>query len=179
MAINWRRLILGNPLASSAVELEKIGKARALAIFSSDALSSVAYATEEILLVLVAAGTASMNFSTPIAAIICALLAIVTASYWQTIHAYPNGGGAFIVAHDNLGEFWGLLAAASLLIDYILTVAVSVSAGVFALTSAIPALHPYTVGICIVAILIVMWINIRGVREFPVSSRCRPMPSSC
>lgn len=165
MAINWRRLILGNPLASSAVELEKIGKTRALAIFSSDALSSVAYATEEILLVLVAAGTASMNFSTPIAAIICALLAVVTASYWQTIHAYPNGGGAFVVAHDNLGEFWGLLAAASLLIDYILTVAVSVSAGVFALTSAIPALHPYTVGICVVAILVVMWINIRGVRE--------------
>jgi amino acid transporter len=165
VSINWRRLILGNPLATAAMEMEKIGKIRALAIFSSDALSSVAYASEEILLVLVVAGTSAMNYSTPVAAVICALLAVVTASYWQTIHAYPNGGGAFIVALDNLGEFWGLLAAASLLIDYILTVAVSVSAGVFAIISAIPALHPYTVGICILSILFVMWINIRGVRE--------------
>ena len=165
MTVNWRRLILGNPLATSAIELERIGKFRALAVFSSDALSSVAYATEEILLVLVAAGTLSLDFSIPVAAVICALLAVVTASYWQTIHAYPNGGGAFIVALDNLGEFWGLLAAASLLIDYVLTVAVSVSAGVFALTSAIPSLHPYTVAICVFSILVVMWINIRGIRE--------------
>ena len=165
MSVNWRRLIFGNPLATAALDMERIGKVRALAVFSSDALSSVAYASEEILLVLVAAGTASLDFSTPVAAIICALLAVVTASYWQTIHAYPNGGGAFIVALDNLGEFWGLLAGASLLVDYVLTVAVSISAGVFALTSAVPSLHPYSVTICVVAVLIVMWINIRGVRE--------------
>ncbi|MGE5503042.1 MAG: amino acid permease, partial [Actinomycetota bacterium] len=163
--MNVRRLVFGDPLESSALEHQRLGKVRALAIFSSDALSSVAYATEEILLVLVAAGTAALSLSLPIAAAITALLAVVTLSYRQTIHAYPGGGGAFIVAYDNLGETPGLVAAAALLIDYVLTVAVSISAGLRAVTSAVPALAPWTVPLCLLSIMLVTWSNLRGMRE--------------
>jgi amino acid transporter len=165
VTVSIRKLLFGNPLATEALAHERLTKTQALAVFSSDALSSVAYATEEILLVLVTISTATFVFSIPIAVTICALLAVVTASYWQTIHAYPSGGGAFIVALDNMGEWWGLIAGASLLIDYVLTVAVSVSAGVRAITSAIPELLPFTVLLCILSILVVMWINLRGIRE--------------
>ncbi|MBI2235762.1 MAG: APC family permease [Magnetospirillum sp.] len=163
--MNLRRLLFGDPLETAALEHQRLGKVRALAIFSSDALSSVAYATEEILLVLVAGGAAALSLSLPIALVITLLLAIVTLSYRQTIHAYPSGGGAFVVAYDNLGELPGLVAAAALLIDYVLTVAVSITAGVRAITSAFPAWAPWTVPLCLIAILLVTWGNLRGVRE--------------
>src|SRR5581483_6488924 len=124
------RLVLGQPLATAAQARETIGKAIGLAVFASDALSSVAYATEEILLVLALAGAAALPLAMPIAAAIVALLAVLTISYRQTIFAYPNGGGAYIVARDNLGERAAQIAAAALLTDYVLTVAVSISSGV-------------------------------------------------
>jgi amino acid transporter len=125
----------------------------------------VAYATEEILLILVLAGSGTLGLSLPIAAAIVGLLLIVGASYRQTITAYPNGGGSYIVANDNLGTLPGLIAGASLLVDYVLTVAVSVSAGVAALTSAFPELTPYTVPIGVAFTLLIMVGNLRGIRE--------------
>ncbi len=165
MSVHIRSLLLGNPLPTAEEAAQRLGKLKALAVFSSDALSSVAYATEEILLVLVLAGTAALGLSLPIALAIVLLLAIVTTSYYQTIHGYPSGGGAYIVAHDNLGIWPGLTAAAALLIDYVLTVAVSTTAGVAALTSAFPALLPFRVELCLLAILIITWANLRGVKE--------------
>ncbi len=162
---HFRRLLLGNPLATAQAGHERISKRKALAVFSSDALSSVAYATEEILLVLVLAGVGATFLSWPIALTIAALLAIVATSYYQTVHAYPNGGGSYIVAHDNLGEIPGLVAAAALLIDYILTVSVSTSAAVAAITSAIPVLHEYRVMMGIVLIAIITLMNLRGLQE--------------
>src|SRR5439155_18180268 len=132
---------LGAPFASSQLVHERLSKVKALAIFSSDALSSSAYATEEILIILLLAGSGALHDALPIAALIALLLLIVTASYLQTIKAYPSGGGAYIVAHDNLGRPAGLVAGAALLVDYILTVSVSVAAGVAAVTSAVPDLH--------------------------------------
>jgi amino acid transporter len=125
----------------------------------------VAYATEEILLVLVTAGMAALELSMPIALVITGLLVIVAASYYQTIHGYPSGGGAYIVAHENLGVWPGLIAAAALLIDYVLTVAVSITAGILAITSAAPGLYPYRVALCLLAITLIAWANLRGVRE--------------
>nr|WP_199303216.1 APC family permease [Oscillatoria sp. FACHB-1406] len=142
-----------------------MGNFAALAILASDALSSVAYATEEILLVLAVAGTGALGLSLPLAGAIALLLGIVILSYSQTLRAYPKGGGSYIVARENLGLYPGLIAAASLLIDYILTVTVSVSAGIAALTSAIPALHSFTVPLCIGAIALLTIANLRGVRE--------------
>lgn len=159
------RLLFGDPLRSSQEMEHRLSRTKALAIFSSDALSSVAYATEEILRVLILAGAAAMTLSTPIALVIAALLAIVAASYYQTIHGYPSGGGAFIVAADNLGEYPGLVAAAALLVDYVLTVAVSVTAGVEAIHSAFPELHGHRIAIAIVMIVLIAWANVRGVRE--------------
>src|SRR5712691_5272238 len=118
MAMSWRHLIVGSPLRTAEQVHQRLTKAKALAIFSSDALSSVAYATEEILFVLVAAGTAAFNLSMPIALTITGLLVIVAMSYYQTIHGYPSGGGSYIVAHENLGVWPGLVAAAALLIDW-------------------------------------------------------------
>lgn len=164
-AFNIRRLILGDPLATSQASHERLNKVRALAVFSSDALSSVAYATEEILHVLVLAGVAALGFSLPVAGGIAVLLVIVAVSYYQTIHAYPSGGGAYIVSKDNLGTSAGLVAAAALLIDYTLTVAVSAAAGIAALISAAPVLVPYRVPLVLVAIAVVTIINLRGVRE--------------
>jgi amino acid transporter len=134
-------------------------------VFSSDALSSVAYATEEILLVLVLAGAAAAHLSVPLALAITGLLLIVVVSYQQTIHAYPSGGGSYIVARANLGATPGLIAAAALLIDYVLTVSVSVAAGVAALTSAFPALHEHRVAFGVTFIALIAFANLRGVRE--------------
>lgn len=163
--LNIRRLLIGKPLATSQYAHQRLGKAKALAVFSSDALSSSAYATEAILLVLVAAGTAALGLSMWIALGIAALLLIVAFSYYQTIHAYPNGGGAYIVAKENLGRTPGLTAAASLLIDYILTVAVSVSAGVAALTSAFPEFIPFRIHLALLIVAFITIVNLRGVRE--------------
>jgi amino acid transporter len=165
MQIPWRRLLLGSPLPSEAYAHQRLNKLKALAVFSSDALSSVAYATEEILLVLVTAGVAAFALAMPVALVITGLLAIVAASYYQTVHGYPSGGGAYIVAHENLGVWPGLIAAAALLIDYVLTVAVSITAGVVAVTSAVPGLFPLRVELCLLAIALITWGNLRGVRE--------------
>jgi amino acid transporter len=159
-----KQWLFGKPLPNSAFEEERLSNPAALAVLSSDALSSVAYATEEILLVLVLAGSTVLSFSLPIAAAILVLLTVVTLSYRQTIRAYPNGGGAYIVAQKNLGLYPGLTAGGSLLIDYILTVTVSVSAGIAALTSAFPRLAPHTVELALLAILLITWANLRGVR---------------
>jgi len=160
-----KRWLLGQPLATSRASEERLSNPVALAIFSSDPLSSVAYATEEILLVLVLAGTAAIHYSIGISLVIVALVAILAASYRQTIFAYPTGGGAYVVAKSNLGEFPGLVAAAALMIDYVLTVAVSVAAGIAAVTSAVPALHPHRVALGLTAITLLTVINLRGVRE--------------
>ena len=165
MAISWRNLIVGSPLRTAEQVHQRLTKTKALAIFSSDALSSVAYATEEILLVLVAVSMAAFHLAMPIALTITGLLVIVAISYYQTIHGYPSGGGAYIVAHENLGVWPGLVAAAALLIDYVLTVAVSITAGILAIISAAPELLPWRVHLCLLAILIIVWGNLRGVRE--------------
>ena len=144
---------------------ERLSKTVALAVFSSDALSSVAYATEEILLILVLAGAAAIHLTVPISLAIAGLLAVVAVSYQQTIHAYPNGGGSYIVARANLGATPGLVAAAALLIDYVLTVAVSVAAGVAAMTSAFPSLYPSRVILGVFFVGAIAFGNLRGVRE--------------
>jgi len=156
---------LGNPFATSQLVHERLSKVKALAIFSSDALSSSAYATEEILLILVLAGSVALHNVLQIAAVIALLLAIVTISYRQTIKAYPSGGGAYIVAHENLGRTPGLTAAAALLVDYVLTVTVSVAAGVAAVTSAFPDLQDFRVLIGLVVVAFITLGNLRGVRE--------------
>lgn len=163
--LNLRRLLIGDPLATSQAHNERLGKRKALAVFASDALSSTAYATEEILLVLALAGTAALTLSIPVAIAIAILLIIVGTSYYQTIHAYPSGGGSYIVSKDNLGIFPGLIAGAALLVDYVLTVAVSIAAGVAALFSWLPFLLPYKVPLTIIAVVFMTVINLRGVRE--------------
>lgn len=152
-------------MKSTELDHEKLSKVKALAVLSSDALSSVAYGTEQILIVLVAAGFTAIWYSLPIALAVLGLLAILILSYRQTIFAYPQGGGAYIVAKSNLGVPTGLLAGGSLLVDYILTVAVSASAGTDAITSAFPSLHGYTVLIAVTVILILTILNLRGVTE--------------
>ncbi len=160
-----KKFLLGKSLPTSAHAEERLSNAAALAVLSSDALSSVAYATEEILLVLVTAGSSALGLSVPIAVAIIVLLAIVILSYRQTIRAYPKGGGSYIVARENLGLYPGLVAGGSLMIDYILTVTVSVSAGTAALTSLVPALLPYTVNLCLIFIFLLTLANLRGVKE--------------
>ncbi|MBW8769677.1 MAG: APC family permease, partial [Gemmatimonadetes bacterium] len=161
----FKRLLVGRPLPSDRLEHERLSKTTALAVLSSDAISSVAYATEQILLVLAVMSTAALGYVVPISAVIVGLLVLVALSYRQTIFAYPNGGGSYTVAKDNLGTMPGLVAAAALLTDYILTVAVSISGGVAAITSAYPALAAHTVLICVVSIVVLMLVNLRGVRE--------------
>jgi amino acid transporter len=161
----WRTWLIGRPLPTADAPHQTIGKAIGLAVFASDALSSTAYATQEILVILALAGTAAFGYAFPISLAIVVLLAIVTLSYEQTIHAYPGGGGAYIVARDNLGELPALMAGAALLTDYILTVAVSVSSGVAQITSAYPALFPYRVLLSVGLVLFVMLVNLRGVKE--------------
>jgi amino acid transporter len=161
----FKRLLVGAPLATTQLVYERLSKVKALAVFSSDNLSSSAYATEEILLILILAGTGAFNFSVPIALAIAALVAIVATSYRQTIRAYPSGGGAYLVAKENLGTLPGLVAGASLLLDYTLTVAVSVAAGVAAVTSAAPALYDERVLLGVVFIGLLTLGNLRGIRE--------------
>ncbi len=160
-----KRVLVGPPMPLAQARHERLGKSIALAVFSSDAMSSVAYATEEILLILVLAGAAAAHLANPIAVSIAGLLIIVAISYQQTIHAYPNGGGSYIVAHDNLGTVPGLVAAAALLVDYVLTVAVSVAAGVAAITSALPSAQNHKVLLGVVFVAAIALTNIRGVRE--------------
>lgn len=164
--------LFGKPLQTTELEHQAISKPIGLAVFASDALSSVAYATEEILVVLALAagaswviGSGTLSLSLPIAIAITLLLIIVTLSYRQTIYAYPNGGGAYIVARDNLGEVPAQIAGAALMTDYILTVAVSISAGVAQITSAFPGLIPYRVHIAVLVIIVMTVINLRGVKE--------------
>jgi len=156
---------IGRPLSTADASHQTIGKIVGLAVFASDALSSTAYATQEILGVIAAAGTVAYGYLFPISLAIVILLAIVTISYEQTIHAYPGGGGAYIVARDNLGELPAQTAGAALLTDYILTVSVSISAGVAQIVSAYPDLFPYRVLIAVIAVFFIMAINLRGVKE--------------
>lgn len=157
--------LIGRPLSTADAPHQTIGKRVGLAVFASDALSSTAYATQEILGVLTVAGAVALGYVFPISIAIVILLLIVTISYEQTIHAYPGGGGAYIVSRDNLGESYAQVAGASLLMDYILTVAVSISSGVAQIVSAFPALAEYRVQIAVAAVVIVMLINLRGVKE--------------
>jgi amino acid transporter len=160
-----KRLIIGNPLASDMAHHQRIPKWKALAVLSSDALSSVAYATEEVLLALTAVLAAAATWSIPIAIAVAFLLIVVTISYRQTIDAYPNGGGAYTVARENLGITAGLVAGGALLIDYVLTVSVSVAAGVENIASAFPILVEHKVIIGVALIIIIMLLNLRGIRE--------------
>ena len=160
-----KRLIVGAPMPLAQARHERLSKTVALAVFSSDAMSSVAYATEEILLILVLAGTAAAHLTVPIALAIAGLLVVVSVSYQQTIHAYPSGGGSYIVARANLGPTAGLVAAGALLIDYVLTVSVSVAAGVAALTSAVPWLLTHRVLLGVAFTAAIAYANLRGVRE--------------
>ena len=162
-----KRLLIGAPIPTAQAEHERLTKFKALAVLSSDAISSVAYATEAILITLVAAGSENLGLTLPLSFVIVALLGIVGLSYRQTIPAYPNGGGSYIVAKENLGTLPGLVAAASLMIDYVLTVSVSVAAGVQALATLFPALSP-TLDVVTIDVALVMVIgiaNLRGVRE--------------
>ena len=160
-----KRLLVGPPISTERAHEERLTKTTGLAVLSSDALSSVAYATEEVLRVLMLGGLAAMAYSPTIALMIAGLLGIVAFSYRQTIRAYPQGGGAYIVARENLGELAGLSAAGALLIDYTLTVAVSVAAGVAAVTSAFPGLHINRVELGLAFVGLLMLGNLRGIRE--------------
>src|SRR6187549_611716 len=160
-----KRFVVGKPIPSHLAHHERLSRVTGLAVLSSDALSSVAYATEEILRVLMLVGPAALAIASPISFTIAAILAVVVFSYRQTIHAYPSGGGAYIVAKDNLGEMPALVAASSLLIDYVLTVAVSIAAGVAAITSAFPQWHVNRVELTLAFVVVLMFGNLRGIRE--------------
>jgi amino acid transporter len=160
-----KRVLVGRPIPTSLDQHERLSRVTGLAVFASDALSSVAYATEAILLVLVAAGTAALGASLPIAGAIAVLVAIVVTSFRQSILAYPKGGGAYVVTRENLGRYPSLVAGAALLIDYVLTVAVSTAAGIDAITSAIPPLYPHRVVLCVAGVMAIAITNLRGVRE--------------
>src|SRR3954469_19218980 len=161
-----KRLLVGKPIPTADEGHQRLIKTIALAVFASDAISSTAYAGEEILLVLVpVAGLSALNYLIPISIVVVILLAIVVTSYRQTLFAYPNGGGSYIVSRENLGETPSLVAGASLLVDYILTVAVSISAGVAAIISAHESWADYRVTICIACVGVMMIMNLRGVKE--------------
>jgi len=160
-----QRFLLGARIPTEHQENERLTKIKALAVLSSDAISSVAYGTEASLGILIVAGVGLMRYNLWIAASIALLIVIVGTSYFQTIHAYPHGGGSYIVARDNLGDWPGLIAAAALLIDYVLTVSVSVAAGVDALVSAYAELAPFAVAMGVACIAIIMIVNLRGIRE--------------
>lgn len=163
--ISVKRFLIGRPLKSDQLGDQKLNKKKALAILSSDALSSVAYGPEQILLVLITLSTAAFWYSIPIAIGVLVLLTALILSYRQIIFAYPHGGGAYVVSKENLGKYPGLVAGGSLLVDYILTVAVSVSAGTDAITSAFPGLHSYNVIIAVLFVLLITTLNLRGVTE--------------
>lgn len=172
--MNLARLVFGDPLKTENLASERLSKVKALAIFASDVLSSVAYATESILLTLGAVLAASLSL--PIAASIVVLLTIVICSYWQTIKAYPNGGGAFDVSYRNLGEFFGLFSASALLIDYSLTVAVSLSEGAHAIISAFPSCASFVLPICLGVLAVITISNLRGAQE---SATFLSIPTYC
>lgn len=165
MLTHIRHLLIGSPLPSEQTGETRLDKVRALASLSPDALASIAYANQEIFLGLVVAGAAGLAHSIDLALVITGLLALLTLSYRQTIAAYPSGGGSYTVARENLGELAGLVAAAALLIDYVLNAAVSLTAGVAALASAFPALWPYRAAVSLVLLLLITLVNLRGVRE--------------
>lgn len=173
MASTLKRFLIGRPLATEEAEHQRIPKTIGLAVFSSDAISSTAYATQEILLVLVPVGgmalladsDSTFGYLTPIAILVVVLLAVVSNSYRQTIHAYPDGGGAYVVSRENLGEVPSLVAGGSLLVDYVLTVSVSVAAGTQAIYSAVPELAPYRVELCLFFVALLTVANLRGVKE--------------
>jgi amino acid transporter len=160
--LNW---LIGRPLSTADAPHQTIGKLIGLAVFASDGLSSTAYATQEMLVILALGGSAAFHYSIPVSIAIVILLTILTISYEQTIHSYPDGGGAYIVARDNLGEFPALIAAGALLTDYILTVSVSISSGVAQLVSADPNMFRFRVEIAVLLVIFVMVVNLRGVRE--------------
>jgi amino acid transporter len=160
-----KRVLLGRPIATAEEMQERLPKKLALPVFSADAISSTAYATEEILLALVLAGAVALHYSIYVSLAVAALLAIVALSYQQTVHAYPSGGGSYIVSRENLGLAPGLVAASSLMVDYVMTVAVSTASGVAALTSAFPSLYSYRVIICVGVVVLVAVANLRGMRE--------------
>jgi amino acid transporter len=162
---SWRTWLLGKPLATADAPHQTVGKAVGLAVFASDALSSTAYATEEMLVILAAAGVVAFAYAFPLSIVIVALLAIVALSYVQIIHAYPDGGGAYVVSRENLSEAAAQFAGAALLTDYILTVAVSVSSGVAQVASAIPSLASHRTALAVGLVALVMLVNLRGVRE--------------
>ena len=163
--MSFTNLLFGRPLRSSEEGGEKLGPTAGISIFGLDALSSAAYGPEAALTLLIPLGAAGIAYLIPITSSIIIMLAIVYFSYRQTIEAYPTGGGSYTVARQNLGEFPGLLAAAALMIDYVLTAAVGISAGVGALVSAVPSLQPHTLLMCLVILLLMTIINLRGVRE--------------
>jgi amino acid transporter len=166
MATILKRVLVGRPLASADEHQTRLVKIVALAVFASDAISSTAYATEEILHVLVpVAGPDALEYLVPLSLIVMGLLAVVAFSYRQTIFAYPSGGGSYVVSKDNLGEKPALIAGSSLLVDYVLTVAVSISAGVAAITSASEGLRPYRVELCVGFIVVLVLANLRGLKE--------------
>jgi amino acid transporter len=164
-ASTFKRAVLGRPISTAEEMQHRLSRKLALPVFSADAISSTAYATEEILLALVLAGTMALHYSIYIALAVAGLLAIVAISYQQTVHAYPTGGGSYIVARENLGLAPGVVAAASLMVDYVMTVAVSAASGVAAITTAFPALYSYRVFICVGLVVLVAVANLRGLRE--------------
>ncbi len=168
MPNSLKDLLIGSPLPTHQLAEKRLNKIRALATFSPDALSSIAYANEEIYLGLVVAGSAGLLLAWPIGLAIAALLTVVAVSYFQTVHGYPSGGGSWIVARSNLGTGAGLVAAAALLIDYLLTAAVSLTAGVAAIASAFPVLWPYRITLALALLVLIMLINQkRAAGSFP------------
>ncbi len=162
-----KRILIGRPLSSAESDDQRISKRIGLAVFSSDAISSTAYATGEVMLVLVGVGgmAAATSHLIPVAILVVILLALVANSYRETIHAYPSGGGSYIVSRENLGEMPSLVAGSSLLIDYVLTVAVSIAAGTLAITSAFHELRPYRLWICLGFLALLTVGNLRGLKE--------------
>jgi amino acid transporter len=165
MLLHLKDLLIGPSLPTQASVHKRLNKIRALAAFSPDALASIAYANQEIYLGLIVAGAAGLAYSWPISIAITALLVMVALSYFQTIHAYPSGGGSYVVARSNLGTLPGLVAASALLIDYLLNAAVSLSAGVAAIASAFPELWPYRLQLALFLLLVVTLLNLRGLQE--------------
>jgi amino acid transporter len=165
MSLSWSKLLIGRPVANREAEGRKLGVLSGLPAMGLDGLGSASYGPEAALTILAATGAAGLGAIGPITWVILALLAILFFSYWQTIEAYPNNGGSYIVAKDNLGTTAGLFAAAALMLDYLLNVAVGISAGVGALTSAIPPLHPYTLWLCLGILVVITVMNLRGTRE--------------
>jgi len=160
-----RRLLVGRPLSTDRAEHEKVGPLGGMALFAPDAMSSVAYGPEEVLIVLVAAGVVGLTYAIPVGIALAVLVAIVATSYRQTVQEYPSGGGAYVVARENLGLLPAQIAGAALLTDYVLTVAVSVASGMAAITAAFPALHAHHVALAVGSVVVIAVVNLRGVRE--------------